>query len=1125
MSVVDVISQITTNQFWECTPPQAQVDLDINNVRARIIAGGDMWWDITNDAFQAAYEVPKGSGLHSMYNGGLWVAAMDPGGQLHVAAATYRSRGYDFASGPLDTVSRNIYDPQCAAYDKVWKVNRSDVEQFKLFYNDPSYTIPDDILTWPGNGVATSRQAKFLAPFRDLNGNGLYEPLQGEYPDFDFEGTPYCDHQLLGDQSLWWVFNDKGKTHTLSGGTGMGLEVHGTAFAFHRGVPELEEATFLRYKLINRSSQAWLNTYVGLHTHNRIGAPYDEYTGCDVGRSMVYVYNGHVIDGFQNFPGYGARPPAIGMDFMQGPKADENDGRDNDRDFIVDEPGERINMTMYRDVPSGPFFYEEAEVDPEFYWAMQGLWIDQTPQTYGGFGISGTVPAMFMYPGDTDPWGFGTNGNIMPYWSSPSSYSNNGSQTLSLQSMGPFTMEPGEVEVITLGLPWAREDFQPLMDKRPELCRIDDSLQLWFDRCFSNLPCSSDETPSIYVNAHNGTVFCSTSLSEATVTWDFGDGTTVIGNVVKHEYNESGWYNVCATFTSDCFNGVVCDSMLIIVHNEVCGPNIKRIEGAGSGTHILRWTRASEDALFAGSDAINKHPEYPAGFAPITVEYEDYHALQNGVYRIALDSSLPAISWKFWKVGTVDTIFSDPSIPPGVKQRIPQYGLAVTVTQSQSPGFNRNTQNGWLPSRMVFQDPSKAWLTGVQDADDRNEKNWIRSGTNTGSGSCIAEFRDYFINSQPIDPDEWYENYHNGTWAPYKVGADHPYPSTNYCYINGPRFPNVVTNNNNFIENTPNVDVVITSDRSRWSRCVVFESGHNPGWNMGNKTAFELRFHPSVDKDGRTVAEGGLSDPNNPEAADYIGAMGMSWFPGYAVNLETGERLNIAFAENTALGMENGTDLMWNPTSHLETNIGVAMWGGMHYIYVFNHNGDAVYTSGVLAGQLKDVPRYDAGKMMHTILTSSVALNERTEIFRDAVWVGIPMLIPGRNLLETDVRVELRMQQPLRKFNPGVTPENNFNPLYEFSIDKSSICCNIYTGSVQVYPNPFVDECVIQFENLLEEPYQLLLYDVRGRLVRDVQGITKDRYTVSSEGLNSGVYVYVLTNNKDIVHKGRIVLR
>ena len=33
----------------DCAPATSQVDLDINNVRARLLVGGDIWWDGRGD--------------------------------------------------------------------------------------------------------------------------------------------------------------------------------------------------------------------------------------------------------------------------------------------------------------------------------------------------------------------------------------------------------------------------------------------------------------------------------------------------------------------------------------------------------------------------------------------------------------------------------------------------------------------------------------------------------------------------------------------------------------------------------------------------------------------------------------------------------------------------------------------------------------------------------------------------------------------------------------------------------------------------------------------------------------------------------------------------------------------
>ena len=39
---------------------------------------------------------------------------------------------------------------------------------------------------------------------------------------------------LFGDQSVWWVFNDKGGYHAETGGAEIGLEIQAQAFAYKR---------------------------------------------------------------------------------------------------------------------------------------------------------------------------------------------------------------------------------------------------------------------------------------------------------------------------------------------------------------------------------------------------------------------------------------------------------------------------------------------------------------------------------------------------------------------------------------------------------------------------------------------------------------------------------------------------------------------------------------------------------------------------------------------------------------------------------------------------------------------------------------------------------------------------
>src|ERR1044071_5372506 len=72
-----------------CSSPTAQAELNIANVRTTIMDAGDMWWDAMA-SIGPKYEVPIGSGKHSLFAGGLWIGGVDALSNLHIAAQTYR---------------------------------------------------------------------------------------------------------------------------------------------------------------------------------------------------------------------------------------------------------------------------------------------------------------------------------------------------------------------------------------------------------------------------------------------------------------------------------------------------------------------------------------------------------------------------------------------------------------------------------------------------------------------------------------------------------------------------------------------------------------------------------------------------------------------------------------------------------------------------------------------------------------------------------------------------------------------------------------------------------------------------------------------------------------------------
>lgn len=74
------------------------------------------------------------------------------------------------------------------------------------------------------------------------------------------------------------------------------------------------------------------------------------------------------------------------------------------------------------------------------------------------------------------------------------------------------------------------------------------------------------------------------------------------------------------------------------------------------------------------------------------------------------------------------------------------------------------------------------------------------------------------------------------------------------------------------------------------------------------------------------------------QEAQLTNGTSMGWFPGYAIDLETGERLNIGYGEDSFWAGEIGRDMIWNPNDKLYTTVRASLFGGGHWIYVFKND-------------------------------------------------------------------------------------------------------------------------------------------------------------------------------------------
>jgi hypothetical protein len=548
-----------------CAPSRATLDIAYNDVKARIEPGGFLFNDRSTGL--PAYEVPRNGGVHSIYAGALWMGGTSVDGQLKLAAQLFR-QGTDFWPGPLSvTAGSGNYDPRfpvgdnarrdfgagtitpavCSAFDKFFEIEKAQVILYSSWWEcQPGNVIPapdncedvqtpsNDVLNrinnWPAHGNVSEGQDYYLAPFYDRNNDGSYNPDDGDTPWYDdIMGRDDIECQadrrisLFGDKTVWWIFNDKGNIHTETNGDPIGMEIRAQAFAFNTN-DEVNKMTFYNYELINRGTQTLTNTYFAKYVDTDLGNYSDDYVGCDVTRGLGYCYNGDAEDQAQGASkGYGINPPAIGVDFFEGPYQDA-DGIDNPgpryvtedgiQKFVVPSLAEALaqNGIVYKGLGIG---YSDNVIDNErlgmkgftyfssqggaqtgdpataaqFYNYMVGRWRDGNPLFYGGTGYQGSnggtnIRSSYMFPSDSDSLLWATKGENPGFdWDENTSNNPPGDRRF-VQAAGPFTLKPGAVNNITVGVIWARSTESDLFASVRLLKAADTKAQALFDNCF-----------------------------------------------------------------------------------------------------------------------------------------------------------------------------------------------------------------------------------------------------------------------------------------------------------------------------------------------------------------------------------------------------------------------------------------------------------------------------------------------------------------------------------------------------------------------------------------------------------------------------------------------------------------
>lgn len=436
-------------------------NIDLNNINARVDKDV-LFMDRANSI--SGFEVPKGSGSHSIYAANFWFAGLDNNGQLKVYEETYAHDDSINNSGPIGTPYEYSYK-----WDRVWKVSAIDIQNHLA-----GLVTTEAITNWPAHGDVSLGQAFNLAPYYDIDGNGYYDPTSGDYP------------LIKGQQAIYFIRNSD---RTLADGVAPSrLEFHGMVYAYD--CPEdsaINHTVFVDYKIINRSASDLTNCYFGQWADFDIGNSNDDYIGSDVSRGIFYGYNGDANDENANgVNGYGIYPPAQGVTFLKGAKQDD-DGNDNPLttnvstaiaqngipyaglgigfgDGIIDNEYLGLSHFMSYSIGNGAFL---GDGDPQnamdYYNYLKGYWRDGSQMVWGGNGYppqGSNVATNFLFPGDSDPLFWSTGGvTTTPVpWGEIQAGNTKGDRR-GLGSTGPFTFNPGAVIEMEVAFVFGR-DYQ-----------------------------------------------------------------------------------------------------------------------------------------------------------------------------------------------------------------------------------------------------------------------------------------------------------------------------------------------------------------------------------------------------------------------------------------------------------------------------------------------------------------------------------------------------------------------------------------------------------------------------------------------------------------------------------------
>jgi hypothetical protein len=396
-----------------------RIKTDVSN------SGNFVSWFRTGDA---GMEWPAGSRKTINFASGIWVLGKVDG-EIRSAVAEFST---EFVPGTV--VNGVPQDPEDPRF-RIYIITRED-EQAAL--DDNPRTAPGrDYVEWPFEDGAPALKASDGNDSLDAEGRRI--PL------------------LLGDRSLWCVFNDFDTTahENLWDTPPLGIEGQMHLWGY-KGPGALRDVLFVRFVLINKGPNRIDSTFIGIWDDADIGVAGDDFVGIDTTLQMGYFWN----DGPDWV--YGTEAPALGYDLLQGP--------------LVPSPGDTARFfgrirPGYRNLPITFFFRNVKhgrQGDPAD--VTQAYFQLQNRDRYGDPVVDPLTgePVRFGVPGDpVTKSGWYDGIDVVA------------ADRRLLISSGPFTFAPGDTQEVIVAVMVAQGEDN--IESIVRLRELDQGVQALFD--------------------------------------------------------------------------------------------------------------------------------------------------------------------------------------------------------------------------------------------------------------------------------------------------------------------------------------------------------------------------------------------------------------------------------------------------------------------------------------------------------------------------------------------------------------------------------------------------------------------------------------------------------------------